>query len=55
DELYLQLDNCVGENKNHIVLGYLGCLVVRGKIGRVEINFMMVGYTHIIIDQVCSR
>ncbi|CAM9751561.1 unnamed protein product, partial [Ascophyllum nodosum] len=42
EELFLQVDNCVGENKNHILVGYLGSLVGRGIIGRVEINFMMV-------------
>ncbi|CAN0101251.1 unnamed protein product [Sphacelaria rigidula] len=29
NELYAQFDNCVGENKNHIVLTYLGSLVAR--------------------------
>ncbi|CAM9457767.1 unnamed protein product, partial [Sphacelaria rigidula] len=54
-ELYIQGDNCVGENTNHILLGYMGSLVGRGVVGRVEINFMTVGHTHILIDQVFSR
>lgn len=55
EELFLQVDNCTGENKNHTLLGYLGSLVGRGVVGRVEMNFMMVGHTHILIDQVFSR
>lgn len=51
----IQVDNCVSENKNHILLGYLGSLVVQGIIGEVEVQFMPVGHTHIKIDQVFSR
>lgn len=55
DELFCQVDNCVGENKNHILVGFMGSLVARGVVGRVEINFMLVGHTHIKIDQIFSR
>lgn len=55
DQLYVQVDNCIGENKNHIVLAYLGSLVGRGVVGRAEVNFMVVGHTHTLIDQVFSR
>lgn len=51
----VQVDNCISENKNHILLGYLGSLVAQGVIGEVEIQFMPVGHTHIKIDQVFSR
>ncbi|CAN0498596.1 unnamed protein product, partial [Ectocarpus sp. 12 AP-2014] len=51
----IQVDNCVSENKNHIVIGYLGSLVAQGIIGEVEVQFMPVGHTHIKIDQVFSR
>lgn len=53
--LTIQVDNCVSENKNHILLGYLGSLVGRGIIGSVSIQFMPVGHTHIKIDQAFSR
>ena len=53
--LYLQVDNCVGENKNNILVAFLSSLVARGIIGRVVLNFMMVGHTHIDIDQIFSR
>lgn len=33
----------MGENENHILLGYLDSLVGRGVISRVEVNFMTVG------------
>lgn len=55
DELAVQVDNCVGENKCHILVGYLGSLVGRGIVGRVVMNFMMVGHTHNRIEQVFSR
>ena len=38
NELFVQVDNCTGENKNHILLGYLGSLVGRGVIDRVELT-----------------
>lgn len=53
--LHLQLDNCVGENKNNIVMAFLASLVDAGVIGVVEANFMMVGHTHGKIDQSFSR
>lgn len=55
EELFLQVDNCVGESKNYTLISYLGSLVGRGVIGRVEINSMIVGHTHIKIDRVFSR
>ena len=51
----MQLDNCVGENKNGIVIGYLASLVGRGIIDEVEVLFMPVGHTHVRIDPVFSR
>lgn len=55
DELYVQVDNASGENKNNVLLSYLGSLVGRGAIGRVEVNFMPVGHTHIKLDSIFSR
>ncbi|CAB1104041.1 unnamed protein product [Ectocarpus sp. CCAP 1310/34] len=48
-------DNCVGENKNNIVLAFIGGLVAAGVIGSAEVCFLIVGHTHIKIDQVFSR
>jgi hypothetical protein len=45
----------IGENKNHVLVGYLASLVGRGVVGNVEIQFMPVGHTHILIDQVFSK
>ncbi|CAM9954967.1 unnamed protein product, partial [Choristocarpus tenellus] len=50
-----QVDNCVSENKNNFFLGYAGLLVAVSVIRVVEIHFMMVGHTHIKIDQIFSR
>ncbi|CAN0247638.1 unnamed protein product, partial [Ascophyllum nodosum] len=36
---FVQVDNCVGENKNHILVGYLGSHLDRGIICRVENQF----------------
>ena len=53
--LTIQLDNACSDNKNHLVLGYLGSLVARSIIGDVSVQFMPVGHTHIKIDQAFSR
>ena len=53
--LHVQVDNCVGENKNNFVLGFLAMLVSMEIVENVEIHFMMVGHTHIKIDQFFSR
>ncbi|CAB1097926.1 unnamed protein product [Ectocarpus sp. CCAP 1310/34] len=52
---HLQLDNCVGENKNNIVMAFIGGLVAAGVIGFAEVCFLILGHTHIKIDQVFSR
>jgi hypothetical protein len=51
--LFIQLDNCSGENKNWLVLQYLSLLVALKKVKRIQVNFLPVGHTHIDIDQVC--
>ncbi|CAM9909099.1 unnamed protein product [Choristocarpus tenellus] len=51
----LCVDNCVSENKNNFFLGYAGLLVAASVIRVVEIQFMMVGHTHIKINQIFSR
>lgn len=55
DELVLQVDNTTSENKNSVVLGYLASLVGRRIVGRAEVHFMIVGHTHLGLDQTFSR
>ncbi|CAM9912978.1 unnamed protein product, partial [Choristocarpus tenellus] len=50
-----QVDNCVSENKNNFFLVYTGLLVAASVIRVVEIHFLMVGYTHVKINQIFSR
>jgi hypothetical protein len=54
-KLYLQMDNCVRENKNVAVLAYLSWLVQRKVFTEIHISFLPVGHTHEDIDQVWSR
>ncbi|XP_053398137.1 uncharacterized protein LOC128556611 [Mercenaria mercenaria] len=55
DVLYLQLDNCPGQNKNRFVLGFLAYLIEAGVFKKVKLSFLMVGHTHEDIDQIFSR
>jgi hypothetical protein len=50
--LFLQLDNCSGENKNWLLLQFTSLLVDKKIVKSIEINFLPVGHTHIDIDQV---
>lgn len=51
-ELHLQLDNTSGENKNITMVAMASWLVHAGYFKRVRVFFLLVGHTHIIIDQV---
>ncbi len=51
-ELHLQLDNTSGENKNNTMVAMASWLVHAGYFKRVRVFFLLVGHTHIIIDQV---
>jgi len=53
--VFLQLDNCGGENKNWCLLQYLSMLVELGRVKTFHVNFLPVGHTHIDIDQVHAR
>ena len=53
--LYLQLDNCVRENKNTAVAVYLSWLVERGVFDAVFVSYLPVGHTHNECDQLASR
>jgi hypothetical protein len=48
--LWIQADNCGGENKNHILLGFCAMLVGRGVFKTVQVNHLVVGHTHEDID-----
>ena len=52
--LYLQLDNCSGDNKNRFVLMFCAYLVHIGLFDKVKISFLCVGHTHEDIDQLFS-
>jgi len=51
--VFIQLDNCGGENKNWLLMQFLSMLVGMGKVKCIVVNFLPVGHTHIDIDQVC--
>jgi len=53
--LYLQLDNCIRENKNRFLFAYLESLVHWGVFDDVIVGFLPVGHTHEDIDQSFSR
>ena len=48
--LWIQADNCGGDNKNHVVLGFCAMLVARGVFKTVQMNHLVVGHTHEDID-----
>ena len=50
--LFIQLDGCVGDNKNRTVFGYCAWLVAQGHFKEVHVNFLLVGHTHEDIDAV---
>lgn len=54
NEVYVQVDNTVAENKNNFFMATLGALVARGVVRTVIVYFMQVGHTHIKIDQTFS-
>ena len=52
--MFLQLDNCSRENKNHYLLSYVELLVGLGVFQDVQVSFLPVGHTHEDIDQAFS-
>ena len=50
--VFIQLDNCGGENKNWHVVHFCNLLVAMGRVKCIELSFLPVGHTHIDIDQV---
>jgi hypothetical protein len=53
--LYLQLDNCVKENKCNEFYSFLWYLVDIGASDEIIVSYCLVGHTHIDIDQAFSR
>ena len=53
-DVTLQVDNTVLENKNNYMMGFLAAMVARGGMKTVTLYFMMVGHTHVAIDQAFS-
>ena len=53
--LYLQLDNCAGENKNRYVFAFLSLLVAKGIFKQIYVGFLMVGHTHEDVDAMFSK
>lgn len=51
EDLILQLDNTVAENKNNILTGMAAALVDTGVVRTVTMAFMVVGHTHNELDQ----
>lgn len=39
-KLYIQMDNCSGDNKNHVVFGFLGHLVQLGVFKTIEVIYL---------------
>eukprot|EP00731_Ephydatia_muelleri_P015052 Em0008g772a len=46
----LQIDNCVGQNKNTTMLWYLAWRVITGQHDTVQLNFMLPGHTKFQTD-----
>lgn len=52
--LHVHADNCVGQNKNNIVIQYLVWRVVAGLSESAELSFMLVGHTKFAPDRFFS-
>ena len=47
-------DNCVGQNKNNILLGYLAWRICNNRNNKIVLSFMSVGHT-IVYVSVCAH
>ena len=47
----LHSDNCVGQNKNNMVMQYLMWRIIAGLNDTVELSFMLVGHTKFAPDR----
>ncbi|KAG8313801.1 hypothetical protein J6590_107187, partial [Homalodisca vitripennis] len=50
DVMYIHADNCVGQNKHNILLGYLAWRVANDKNKKIVLSFMPVGHTKFSCD-----
>ena len=50
EESHLHCDNCVGQNKNNYVIGYLAWRIIKGKHKKITLSFMRVGHTRCLVD-----
>ena len=50
--MFVQLDNCSRENKNHFLLSYIELLVSQRVFDVIEVAFLSIGHTHEDIDQI---
>lgn len=53
--LFLQMDNCGRENKNHTVFAFIASLIKHKVFEEVYLHFLPVGHTHAKVDQRFSR
>ena len=49
-DCHLHYDNCVGQNKNNYVVGYLAWRVLKQKHNNITLSFMRVGHTRCLVD-----
>ena len=47
---HFHADNCVGQNKNRFVVGYLAWRVINGLNDEITLSFMRVGHTRCFVD-----
>ena len=52
---FVQLDNCYRENKCKSLYAWFGTLILLGIFDEIIINYLPVGHTHEIIDQLFSK
>lgn len=50
ETIFIHADNCVGQNKNNILLGYLAWRITKKKNKRIVLSFMPVGHTKFSCD-----
>ncbi|KAG8266542.1 hypothetical protein J6590_108221 [Homalodisca vitripennis] len=50
DVMYIHADNCVGQNKNNILMGYLAWRICEHKNKKIVLSFMPVGHTKFACD-----
>lgn len=47
---HLHCDNCVGQNKNSCVVGYLAWRIITEKNQEITLSFRRVGHTRCLVD-----